>query len=141
MFARSLFMRLLLSFAMILNGSVAIAGVMPGMATAGDASAAESLMADSGHCDEMDMPQAKADSGAHTQHRAAAAADTADPIDHDMPDCCKSGLCQCACVQATTTVALLSLPLMTISTPTLPESVDSGVAATHAPRLDRPPIG
>ena len=134
-------MRLLLSFAMILNGSVAVAGVMPGMATPSDVSAAESSMAGAGHCDEMDMSQAVADSDAHSQHHASAAADAADPIGHDMPDCCTSGLCQCACVQATATVALLSLPLLTISTSASTEFVDSGVAATHAPRLDRPPIG
>ncbi|MGB4859905.1 MAG: CopL family metal-binding regulatory protein [Dokdonella sp.] len=137
---RSLWIRLLLSFAMILNGSVAVAGVMPGMAAAGDTSPTESAMAGAADCHDVDMQQGVADSNSASAEHASASEQTADRIDHTSPDCCKSGLCQCTCVQATATAPLLSPPLLTISTPALVAFANSGIVATHAPRLDRPPI-
>lgn len=126
---------------MILNGSVAAAGVMPGMATPGNASAAKVTTASAPHCDDMDMQQSVADSNNVQALHAAASQHAGTSSDLSTPDCCKSGFCQCACVQATATVEWATPLFLSIPTPALAVFVDSGIVATRPSRLNRPPIG
>ncbi|MEO6076769.1 MAG: CopL family metal-binding regulatory protein [Dokdonella sp.] len=143
--ARSLWIRLFLSFAMILNGSVAVAGVMPGMAVAGVTSQADASMAGAGHCDEMDMQQAVADSKPGNAQHASGSQHTGDSNDHtapdhSTPDCCKGGACHCACTQATAGGEFLPVAFAIIAISEATSLVDRSVAAARPSRLDRPPI-
>lgn len=75
--------------------------------------------------------------------QGAAAPDTGSPKSkHPAPDCCKSGMCRCACMQH----AVAAIPMLPFNAATI-EHADSvrpmalGHAAPALPHLIRPPIG
>ena len=138
---RAFLIRLLLSFVMILNGSVAAAGVMPGMAGAGKAIQAESAMAGAGDCHDVDMQPPVAESSTGPAHHASADQHAGDSGDHTTPDCCKSGACNCACGHATARVDFLPVAFKVIAISATTAVVDRSVIAIRPSRLDRPPIG
>lgn len=135
---------------MILNGSVAVAGGMPGMSTSNHANAAQSAPAGpvgEVRCHEDAMQSGSGHPGAlagvdiESLLQLETLPDADDSSRPAMPDCCKSGICHCASVQATATVDFLPLPVVTIATTALAAFVDNGIAVQHPSRLDRPPIG
>ena len=136
MFASSLWFRLLLSIAMILNGSVAVAGAMPTMPAMNAADTASVAIADAAHCQD-DVVLTSMD-----QQDAVPVTDSTNHADHEnSPDCCKSGACHCACVHSAATLDFMTSPIAVIATTIFSAFVDKGVVAQALPRLDRPPIG
>lgn len=130
MSASPLWLRAVLSIAVIFNGSLATAGSMPGMSQAGEAASATAAEAASGHC--------------HDDNVAAvdtAAIEASAAHDHDgTPDCCKAGSCRCACVHATAMAEFVALAGVDIvnTQPSLFATRDDIVQ--RIARLDRPPI-
>ena len=130
MSASPLWLRAVLSVAVIFNGSLAAAGSMMDMSHAVEAVSATAAEAASGHCHEDNV--AAVDT---TAIEATVA------HDHDgTPDCCKAGSCRCACVHATATVEFAALVGVNIvnTQPSLFATRDDIVQPVA--RLDRPPI-
>ncbi len=140
----SVLLRMMLIVALVLNGAGAAAASvtmlqapMPGTAShAAHAMQATSAMQDGMPCHDMAQMTEKPVSP------EIAVQVPGHPGKPSAPDCCKSGTCQCACVQA----AHAALPAMLAFALASPHSdVAHPMPAGHAdpalPHLVRPPIG
>ncbi|MEO7916145.1 MAG: CopL family metal-binding regulatory protein [Dokdonella sp.] len=129
-----LWLRALLSIAVIFNGSLTTAGSMVGMSPAGVAASetADTVTAEtaSALCHEDNFATVE------TSDFAKAVAH-----DHDgTPDCCKAGSCRCACAHATATVEFVALPGVSRANTPPPVVGTSDDVVQPVARLDRPPI-
>ncbi|MCB1568830.1 MAG: CopL family metal-binding regulatory protein [Xanthomonadales bacterium] len=141
----SLLIRVILSLSLALNGAataaVSVSMSMPGMPAASGPTQLES--ADQG---SDDMPCHGHQSTKASSVQIADAISNVDqkpaPDGQPTPDCCKSGLCQCACMyaaQAVLTVAM-STRMMNPQGVSL-QTLNLGHASPELPHLIRPPIG
>lgn len=144
----SALLRMLLIVVLVLNGAGTAAAsvtmmrttMSAGAATTTDAMQKPSAMRAAMPCHDMTQTTAKAAA-------AYVAAQTPDRASHGKgkpaaPDCCKSGTCQCACVQAAH-AALPAAFAFSLASPhsDVPHPMSAGHADPALPHLVRPPIG
>lgn len=133
----SLLLRLLLCLSLLVNG-VASAAAMPRMEAAvpaAQAMAASGSSASGTHCHQdgpMAMPHEGAKMLAHMHGKAQG---------HPMPDCCKSGACDCACTQLAQVFSVTPLIVSLVPQATVLPPPEPQRAAPALPHLIRPPIG
>ena len=130
-------LRLLLSAAMILNGSVAVGAAMPVMASMGDATATTAASSDAIDCHDVVVVVAPDQTNAESTTTVGAG----DPDYHSTPDCCKSGGCQCACAHAAATADFASTDAALLVETPFTVIGSNGDTVKRVSRLDRPPIG
>jgi hypothetical protein len=138
----SILLRVLLSLSLALNGvSAAAAAVhMPLMLKTATQAASTGMQDVAGP--GMPCHGHHGASKEIAQGVAPAAAPDPAPVKSPSPDCCKSGLCRCACVHGVQATLVAD-----VSTPAILEHDRSvrplllGHAAPAAPHLIRPPIG
>lgn len=137
----SVLLRVMLIFVLVLNGAGAAAASVTMMQasmpeTASNVMQAASAMQDGMPCHDMAQTMAKP---ASPEIAIEASGHAGKPM---APDCCKSGTCQCACMQA----AHAALPAMLAFAVDSPHSdvahpMPIGHADPALPHLVRPPIG
>ena len=128
-------LRVVLSIALVLegvSGAVAATRMHADRMSSTDASAQVDL-------DEMPCP---AHQGPQGGHQASKTGSPASPGKSPVPDCCKSGMCTCACVH----VAQIALSALQVTAPVLEHDLSvRRLSLTYAtpslPHLIRPPIG
>ena len=142
----STMLRLILALSILLNGSGFAMAATQGSMSAMDMTHVSQRVAG--------QRTAQAELGCHRQHMAhtqVVAVATAQLADAGMPpakakhaphDCCKSGLCDCACAyQAQTSHPALVFDHAMGRNRPLMHVMESGHAAPRLPHLMRPPIG
>lgn len=136
---RSLLLRIALSLVLVLNGiATATAGVrMIDLQEHATSAKSDATMAAGMPCHEHQGAMT-----AHAMKQAMQAAGKSPAGKPASPDCCKSGLCQCACTAAYT-VAVQTWPSWATSLTHDPiiRRLPLGHASPALPHLIRPPIG
>lgn len=144
----SILLRMALIVVLILNGAGAAATSVAMMQTAVPESASTMVHAMQGSlamqadmpCHDMAQMAAKVAPGDFAmQTPDHASQDKGKPV---MPDCCKSGTCQCSCMQAAH-AALPAMLAFALASPhsDVPHPMSTGHADPTLPHLVRPPIG
>jgi len=144
---RTFLLRVLLSVALICNGATsAMASVQMLHASRPQAAmspAAAATTAAMPPCHQHPAAQQGPAVAALTSASPVAAADVAPaPAEQPQPDCCKSGMCRCACAHpAQAAVPMMALTPLRVESAGNVRSLSSAHAAPALPHLIRPPIG
>lgn len=144
----SVLLRVVLSVVLVLNGAgTAAASVTMMQTTMPENAAATAQGVQESSAMQAGMPCHGMAQTAVTAASPDTAAQAPDPAAHGKgkpaaPDCCKSGTCQCACMQAAH-AALAAMPAFALVSPhsDVPHPMPAGHADPALPHLVRPPIG
>jgi hypothetical protein len=135
---RSTSLRMLLSLALILNGS---AFAMPAMH--GGMGIVSGVHADS-MADEPTSARppchepAMADDAAQAQSTDSRSHE--DPAESPVPDCCKHGKCACTCIHALAAIPVIAVDLVAVFHCPVSVVGERGYPSPVLPQLSRPPI-